>query len=116
MQQFLAQLEQHQLSTLQGGRFLHVLGSTDKARPIHYLLQRYQQSWGEVGWQSIALGDSKNDAAMLLAVDYAVLVKNPEAAPFPLNREKILRTDGIGPVGWNQAIETLLNSIQSDKK
>ncbi len=111
LQQFLAQLEQQQLSTLQGGRFLHVLGSTDKARPIHYLLQRYQKSRDGLDWQSIALGDSKNDAAMLLAADYAVLVKNPEAAPFPLDREQILRTEGIGPVGWNRAIETLLNSI-----
>jgi D-glycerate 3-kinase len=114
LREFLTRLEQQQLSTLQGGRFLHVLGNTDKAQPIHYLLERYQQTWNRVVWRSIALGDSKNDAAMLQASDYPVVVKNPHATPFQLDRDGILYTEEIGPAGWNQAMQTLLTKYLSN--
>ena len=114
LQEFLTQLAQQQLNTLQGGRFLHVLGNTDKAQPIHYLLERYQQTWNQFSWRSIALGDSKNDAAMLLTSDYPVVVKNPHATPFQLDHDGVVYTDEIGPSGWNQAMQTLLNKHLSN--
>ena len=114
LREFLTQLAQRQLSTLQGGRFLHVLGNTDKAQPIHYLLERYQQTWSRFVWRSIALGDSKNDAAMLQVSNYPVVVKNPHATPFQLGRDGVLYSDEIGPAGWNWAIQTLLNKHLSN--
>ena len=107
---FTEDLAQLGLSTLKGGRFLHVLGHTDKARPIRYLMARYRENWPEKNWRAIALGDSNNDAAMLAAVDCPVIVKNPQAQPLTIELPALYRTEQIGPAGWNEAINFLLSA------
>ena len=100
--EFIAALAAHGVHARRGGRFLTLsLGST-KADRMKELAQRYAPC------RTIALGDAPNDVEMLQAASLGVVVKNPHAAPLPpLLGEadgRIIRTQQIGPAGWNEAV------------
>ena len=69
---------------LQGGRFLHVSGSSDKGRALLWLNAQYAVDSGGAEPVSIALGDSPNDLAMLEAADHAIVVRSPAHPPLSL--------------------------------
>ncbi|RBP49309.1 HAD-IIB family hydrolase [Arenicella xantha] len=101
-------------SLLKGGRFIHIQGHTDKARPLTWLKQHPQMlfpdSDGNIPPKLICLGDSHNDVAMLNVADFPVCVRSPIADyPSLATEHPIIRTHGFGPVGWNEALETLLS-------
>ncbi len=101
-------LAQRGLKTVQGGRFLHVLGSADKALAMQRLVALYCDH-GRTKPHTVALGDSPNDLQMLQAADTAVVVKNHLGQH--LRHAALARavyTQGVGPVGWNEAIAGLL--------
>ncbi|MEX0738813.1 MAG: HAD-IIB family hydrolase [Pseudohongiella sp.] len=98
------------LSTLRGGRFLHVLGDTDKGRALTAVQAVYAQNAKDV--VSIALGDSDNDIAMLQASDFPVLIRSPAHALPELNTNKpVIISDETGPTGWASSIKTLLKTL-----
>lgn len=109
---FKEQAEAAGLKLLQGGRFVHVLGSTDKGKALEWLSEYYLEHLEtELKW--IALGDSQNDVAMLSVADFPVLVKSP-SAEFPVieNRDDVVYTNEYGPAGWQQAIFDLLKEFK----
>lgn len=96
------------LTTVQGGRFLHVIGDTDKARAMKSLLAIYRNQGYGIS-QTIALGDSPNDEQMLEAADIAVVVKNPDSPPLEITgKARVFYTENTGPAGWREAIDALL--------
>jgi len=105
MHQFCAHASAFRLRVLQGGRFLHLLGDTDKGRA----LQAVASSWG-MPVRSIALGDSPNDRDLLLAADVAIIIRRKDGShlELPQHSEAIV-TQAAGPAGWNQAINGLLD-------
>ena len=110
-------------NVLQGGRFLHLSGHTDKGQAQKWLAEQYQhlsvthsnkvQSTENKLTQviTIALGDGKNDIAMLEQATFAVQVRSP-AHDFP----KLSRTDNVyqsrqfGPAGWAECLQKILSS------
>jgi len=105
-------LQSQGLRALQGGRFLSVLGRTDKGAAMSRLIDRYLKAGFEAPY-SIALGDSANDLDMLRHADHAVVVNNPHG--HAIERDALPQaffTEGIGPVGWGQAVETLLDHYE----
>ncbi|TKB47733.1 HAD-IIB family hydrolase [Ferrimonas sediminicola] len=115
----LARLQQaaeaYGLRLLMGGRFLHLVGQSDKGRCIEPLRRAYTRQWGLAdGAQPkvIALGDGDNDLAMLEAADHPVLVRSP-VNPLPelsdACRTRAMVTEGYGPLGWNEAVHRLLD-------
>lgn len=91
---------------LQGGRFIHILGQTNKAEPINYLAK---EVFAGKDIQTIALGDSPNDIEMLEVTDWSVWVKSPKAGYPELKKEKqVYCTEGLGPIGWNEAINKII--------
>jgi len=98
-----------QMRIIQGGRFYHLVGQSDKGRGIKRLREWYQESL-EQPVTIIGLGDSPNDIALFEASDIPVLIKRHDGKYHPLVREKSkTRLAGeIGPVGWNRAILKLL--------
>lgn len=103
---FQQQLKQHGLTTLQGGRFLHVIGDCDKGRATQVLIGLYGDNV-----KSIVLGDSANDAAMLSVGDISVIVRSPSNHQL---RELItpdIQTQAPAPKGWREAIEASLEQI-----
>lgn len=100
-------LKRRGLRYTQGGRFHHAHGASDKGRAVEILKELYMNLYNDV--TTIAIGDSANDIPMLDKVDFPVQVRKPSG-----NHEKdtlpnnTLRTEQIGPAGWNEAILKLL--------
>lgn len=95
------------LHLLRGGRFVHVLGDSDKGRAAQTLLDALP---GEHRPLMVALGDSQNDLAMLEVADKAFWVRSPVAEP-PFSGRRpagVTVTKNTGPSGWNEAITALL--------
>ena len=101
------------LSNLQitrGGRFFHLMGENDKGEALRLLAEIYREKTERV--ETIALGDSLNDMAMLRAADHPVLVQKPDRNYDPEVKVPNLRfAPGIGPSGWREAVLELLNKI-----
>lgn len=106
--QFEQQLRDCNLKLLQGGRFTHVTGAYDKGMGVSYLIEKFQDRDGPR--QSIALGDSPNDAAMLNAVDIAVIIPRAEGEPLALaHHPHVIHAPHPGPRGWQEVMNELLN-------
>lgn len=97
------------LRVTRGGRFVHVIGDTDKGVALARTVGLYAPQ-GADGITTIALGDSPNDAQMLNAADIAVVVHNPHARAWSLARESSLYTKAVGPRGWQEAFDELFRS------
>ena len=105
-QEFEQAVESAGLRIVAGGRFLHVMGRFDKADGMRAVLQRLQlEQRGQVS--VVALGDSPNDAAMLSAADIAVVIQSPRAAQIQPTAPRVIRTQGQGPVGWQEAMDLI---------
>ena len=103
---FQQQLKQYGLSTLQGGRFLHVIGDCDKGRATQVLIGLYGDNV-----KTIVLGDSANDAAMLSVGDISVIVYSPSNHQLQELITPDIQTQAPAPKGWREAIETSLEQI-----
>lgn len=94
---------------LQGGRFIHISGNCDKGQALQWLCNEYQRQ-NKVRTQSVALGDGKNDIAMLEAADIAIRILSPNHAPPELQKQEQVYTSTLhGPAGWNETLTTLLS-------
>ena len=103
---FASLIEQKGLKILKGGRFIHILGKTNKAKPMEFLMEAV---YNNNVTQSICLGDSPNDIDMLNKSDYAVCVKSPTGNYPKLTAKGITyHTEELGPKGWNEAILKIL--------
>lgn len=101
-EEFCETVKARGLMTLRGGRFLHVLGETDKGRPLKYFRDEKVAI--------IALGDRPNDLAMLEAADIGVVIKAP--GDFVLEAEGMLRSTETGPRGWAEMMTQILDQLQ----
>jgi len=103
---FLTAIERDGLRWTQG-RFFHLMGNHDKGKAIEILRGLYTQRDG--GVTIVGIGDSLNDLPMLLAADRPVLVRKESGRHDErIDMPTLIRTDGIGPVGWNEAVREVL--------
>jgi len=110
---FIHLAAKHGLQILKGGRFYHLQGQTDKAKPLTWLNRNLNHLFTqELKFASmIALGDNHNDVAMLNLADYPVCVRS-HTTPFPTltTKKNVLYTTEYGPKGWNEAVLTILKT------
>lgn len=106
-------LEEHGLNSLQGGRFMHVLGNCDKGRASQQLKCFYTASNTTV--KTIVLGDSPNDAAMLSMADISVMINSPSNKALQTILVPHIRTRQEAPDGWAEAINKALLKIPQDE-
>ena len=93
-----------------GGRFYSAQGKVDKADASRWLADRYRRLDPAKTILTVALGDGHNDIGMLKAADVGFLVENPDApAVKPAIQGTGIRLTGVGPAGWNQAIQSILD-------
>ena len=98
---------------MQGGRFYHLLGQTDKAFAAERVLSHYREIMGEA-ITTMALGDSPNDLPLLQVADVAVVIRRHDGSWMQADVPgRKLQTDGIGPVGWNEAVGSILTELES---
>ena len=118
LSEFIELASQQNLKVLQGGRFYHLQGDTDKAKPLNWLMQNFHKVFkldskedSELTTKLICLGDNHNDVAMLNIADIPVCVRSP-VADYPLldTDKDVIYTEGFGPVGWSEAILSILDS------
>jgi mannosyl-3-phosphoglycerate phosphatase len=99
----------YQLKIIIGGRFMHLLGLTDKGKAVKAIMQTYRKKYGSSVIKSIALGDSLNDEAMLRAADYPVLVKKHDGTyEERIRLAGLIHSPDIGPAGWNYFLMNFL--------
>ncbi len=92
------------------GRFFHFMGDHHKGRAVNILRRLYERRDGPV--MTIGIGDSLNDLPFLLAVDRPVLVKKETGRhDARIDIPGLVRTEGIGPAGWNEAVMRLISEL-----
>ncbi len=91
------------------GRFLHILGNTDKGKAVSILTEFYRRTRGDI--ITVAIGDGLNDLPMLKVADIPVIVQKKDGKYDPeVELPGMVRAKGIGPVGWNRAVNDLIRS------
>lgn len=110
---FQQQLEAHGLTTLQGGRFLHVIGDCDKGVASTRLIEYYDNSVTSKNTRIIALGDSANDAAMLTVADISIIVNSPSNHQLSKLVSADIQTESAAPEGWREAISMVQKRLHN---
>ncbi len=103
LRDLVAAARDHGLQVTRGGRFFHLIGSSDKGRAV-----RVVSGWlgaGTVG-TTLGFGDAPNDLPLLQAVDVPIIVPRPDGTPHPdlvaaLPHARLAPEPG--PAGWNAA-------------
>jgi mannosyl-3-phosphoglycerate phosphatase len=109
LEEFENEIKKQNLRLLQGGRFYHLMGKTDKGKASLYLVDLYNKKFPDHKFLTIGIGDSPNDIEMLKAVYIPVLVQRPDGSYIDIPiKNKVIYADGRGPVGWNKAVQTIL--------
>ncbi len=91
------------------GRFFHILGNTDKGKAVSILTEFYRRTMGDV--ITVAIGDGPNDLPMLKVADIPVIVQKKDGKYDPeVELPRMVRAKGIGPVGWNRAVNNIIRS------
>lgn len=108
---FQEKLSKYDLHILKGGRFLHIQGQTDKAKPINALKKAYLLNNNQYNAVNIiALGDSHNDIALLNSADIAICIKSSKGKLLDVQNNHTIHTAEKGPIGWNDAINNLIKN------
>lgn len=114
---FTQRAQQAGFNTLQGGRFLHLLGPCNKGKASEVLAaifnetsQKNTDAQNHERWPIIASGDSDNDIDMLKAADIAIVIRSPTHELISIhNHRHVITSNLFGPEGWGETIGHLLN-------
>jgi mannosyl-3-phosphoglycerate phosphatase len=101
------------LQWIKGRRLYHLMGDNNKGQAATLLLRCYQRQQLVQGSteriETVGIGDSITDASFLATVDHPILVQKPDGSYDPdVHIAGMTRAHGIGPVGWNHAVQALL--------
>jgi mannosyl-3-phosphoglycerate phosphatase len=97
-----------------GGRFFSIGGRLDKGDAVQLLSSACSGRGGTA--VTVGLGDSLNDAALLQAVDYPVLIPKPDGTHDPLVLGVSVRlclAEQPAPAGWATAMLRILDCWRS---
>ena len=103
---FTDRLDKQGLTLLQGGRFLHIQGKTNKGMAIKKLKTFYSNTV-----KTVVLGDSANDKAMLEVADIPIVINAPGNKYLLENFTPDYLTDESAPKGWSEAIHYAFNRM-----
>lgn len=109
--EFIIHMQKLGANILQGGRFVHVSGHADKGQAQRWLAKQYHENNPAEEIQTIALGDSDNDSAMLETATIAVQIRSP-VHDFPqLKRQHdVYQSQQYGPAGWAECLQKIVLS------
>lgn len=111
---FMRVLHRRGLRTVQGGRYYHATGDTDKGVAVKVLRPLLARRGPVV---LAGLGDAPNDIALLRAVDIPVIVRSEDSGA---TTARLLRkvptatvTDRPGPAGWAEAVSRIVDQWEA---
>jgi mannosyl-3-phosphoglycerate phosphatase family protein len=105
------EVKTNNLKILFGGRFMHILGNTDKGKALNFVKQGFIEKFNMNKLKSIAIGDTLNDEAMLKEADIKILVKRyNDEYDQRVQIDNLIYSPYIGPKGWNHSILKILGS------
>lgn len=105
---FIESIKDKGACALEGGRFIHVSGTCNKGQAVKWLANEYQNQY-QTEVRTIALGDGKNDIAMLEAADVAIRILSPANPPPQVNKAEVHTSTLMGPEGWSEMLTKLLS-------
>lgn len=103
---FIQRLHKHGLNVLQGGRFLHIQGKTDKGYALEKLRIFFSRPL-----KTVVIGDSANDLAMLEKADIPIVVKAPGNKYLLELMQPSFVTSSEAPKGWTEAVGYALKQM-----
>ena len=93
------------LRILKGGRFYHIIGSSNKGKALRLILEIYKKNFPYESFITIALGNSENDNSMLKEADFAGVVRSSDDFILNLKRKKnVYYSNDIAPLGWKNVL------------
>jgi len=105
--QFIEGLDSEGFHNIPGSKFHTIVSKTaDKGRAVNVLSSLYKAAYNDV--LTYGLGDSRNDEAMLAAVDYPYLVQRPDRSWINLEMVQAKGLTGVGPEGFTQLVDMIL--------
>ena len=113
MEEVCRQIVMRGLRWTKVGRLFHLTGDNDKGEAAELLMRCYQREQ-RLRFQtrsavSVGIGDSIQDVPLLAMVDHPILVQKPDGSfDMDVLLPRLVRTRGIGPAGWNDAVLRLL--------
>jgi len=110
-EEFKAVLHTKDIRTLRGGKFIHLMGSSDKADGLRIIKRIYEAIEPETEWISVALGDSANDKSMLESADIGILIPHADGPYIEPSGEHIIHAKAPASKGWNDSILELLSTL-----
>jgi len=109
---FIKTLSAQGASIHEGGRFLSITGPVDKGQAIQTLTELYRRQNNNQHCETLAIGDGKNDIAMLEVADSALIIRSPHHQPPHLQRSKNLTiSQKNGPKGWVSGVTKWLQTF-----
>ncbi len=105
----LKEIQKYNLQILYGGRFMHILGKTDKGKALELVVKGYQKETDLSDAKTIAIGDTLNDVAMLQKADIKILVKRYNGRyDARVQIDNLIYSPYIGSKGWSSSILRML--------
>jgi len=104
----LGRVKEKGLNWAYGRRHCTIMGENDKGRAVEILTKMYKRIWK--GLKTVGIGDGLNDLPMLSKVDMPFLVQKLEGLWEDIELPHLKKVEGIGPFGWNKAIEELTHT------
>lgn len=113
--QFSAQLNKHAIQVIRGGKFIHLMGNTDKKNGVLLVMESLRTAYPNDHWKIVAIGDSENDLGMLEIADYPIVI--PHDGKIRIHPEKLNTIYGTknAAAGWAETVGHLLDDF-TDKK
>ncbi|MCK5032279.1 MAG: HAD-IIB family hydrolase [Calditrichia bacterium] len=106
----LKEIEKYNLQILFGGRFMHILGKTDKGKALNLVKNGFCNKLNSESIKTIAIGDTMNDVAMLQNADIKILVKKyNNEYDTRVQIDNLFYSPYIGPKGWNHSLLEILS-------
>ncbi len=111
-EEFLQYIQTQKIHYTEGGRFIHLMGNTNKGNATKWLANHYQQEYKK-NIKVIALGDGKNDIDMLKAADIAIVIRSPVNDPPTFDHPHKIVSNHTGPTGWAETLEDIIFKANS---
>jgi mannosyl-3-phosphoglycerate phosphatase len=107
---FATEVMGQNLRLTRGSQLMHLGSACDKGQAARWLINFYSKLLGAKP-HVLALGDTSNDVPLLRLADVAVVIRPPHCIPLQYkanDHQQLMIADGIGPEGWNQIIQQIL--------